>query len=105
MGAALEGGKTLPALFKSAAWKYTDRHLSPKKAKVDCLGSGGYLTMQEGGFLTSNPESVFVHYEVHHSDPLVLVQGQEGDVVRFELCLNDAVALVREVIEKGITRG
>ncbi|KAK7991205.1 beta-ketoacyl synthase domain-containing protein [Apiospora arundinis] len=74
------------------------------KAKVDCLGSGGYLRMQEGGFLMPNPDSVFVHYEVHHSDPLILVQGQEEDVARFELCLNDAVALVRDIIERGITR-
>ncbi|KAK8061794.1 hypothetical protein PG994_008160 [Apiospora phragmitis] len=104
MGAALGEGKALPALFESAAWKYSDRHLSPKKCKVDCLGSGGYLRMQEGGFLMPNPDSVFVHYEVHHSDPLILVQGQEEDAVRFEGCLENAIGLVRDIIERGISR-
>lgn len=102
MGAALSEGKPLPALFESSAWKYSDRHLSPKMAKTDCLGSGGYLRMQEGGFLMPNPDTVFIHYEVHHADPLVLVQGREEDVARFEGCLDEAIETVRTVIERGL---
>ncbi|KAK7756046.1 Type I Iterative PKS [Diatrype stigma] len=104
MGAALAQDKPLPALFGSSAWKSSDRHLSPKMAKTDCLGSGGYLRMQEGGFLMPSPNTVFIHYEVHHADPLILVQGREGDVARFEGCLDEAVDIVRTVIERGLPR-
>lgn len=106
MGTALarEKEEPLPALFASSAWKYSDRHLSPKMAKTDCLGSGGYLRMQEGGFLMRDPNTVFIHYEVHHADPLILVQGREADVARFEGCLDEAVEIVRTVIERGLPR-
>ena len=99
LGAALKEGKELPALFASKAWQHCDRHATPKRAKSDCLGSGGYLRFQEGGFLMPNPKSVFVHYEVHHPDPLILVQGSEEDVVVFEGCLNRAIDTVRAIIE------
>lgn len=101
MGAALREGKELPALFSSSAWQQCDRHATPKRAKSDCLGSGGYLRFQEGGFLMPNPKSVFVHYEVHHADPLILVQGTEEDVAKFEGCLNRAIETVRAIIERG----
>ncbi|KAF3395631.1 Compactin diketide synthase mokB [Talaromyces pinophilus] len=94
-GKALE----LPPLFKSTSWTFADRHATPKMAKTDCLGSGGWLRMQEGGFLMPNPNSVFVHYEVHHLDPLILVQGHEDDVSRFEKCLKQAVDTMRSIIE------
>ncbi|KAL6796280.1 polyketide synthase [Trichoderma sp. SZMC 28013] len=101
MGIALAEGKEVPALFRSAAWKNSDRHLSPKKVKTDCLGSGGYLRMQEGGFLMPNPDSIFVHYEVHHSDPLVIVNGREDDTARFEGYLVEAMETVRTIVEHG----
>ncbi|KAI8631471.1 Aft9-1, partial [Xylariaceae sp. FL1651] len=101
MGTAVAEGKPLPALFKSAAWRYSDRHLSLKKAKTDCLGSGGYLRMQEGGFLMPNPDCLFIHYEVHHADPLINVSGRDVDVARFQGCLNEALETVRAIIEQG----
>ncbi|KKP00195.1 beta-ketoacyl synthase domain-containing protein [Trichoderma harzianum] len=104
MGVALAEGKQLPALFDSAAWKYSDRHLSAKKVKIDCLGSGGYLRMQEGGFLMPNPDCIFIHYEVHHPDPLVTVHGRESDVARFEGCLVEAMETVRTIIEQGFPK-
>ncbi|KAL7940462.1 polyketide synthase [Trichoderma barbatum] len=104
MGIALAEGKQLPALFDSAAWKYSDRHLSPKMVKTDCLGSGGYLRMQEGGFLMPNPDTIFIHYEVHHPDPLVIVNGRENDVARFEGCLVEAIEIVRTIVEQGFPR-
>jgi acyl carrier protein len=101
MGTAVAEGKPLPALFDSAAWRYSDRHLSPKKVKTDCLGSGGYLRMQEGGFLMPNPDCLFIHYEVHHADPLIDVSGRAIDVARFQVCLNEALGTVRSIIERG----
>jgi acyl transferase domain-containing protein/NADPH:quinone reductase-like Zn-dependent oxidoreductase/acyl carrier protein len=101
MGVALAEEEELPELFSSAAWRHCDRHATPKRAKTDCLGSGGYLRMQEGGFFMPNPNSVFVHYEVHHPDPLIVVQGLEEDVAKFEGCLNQAIKTVRAVIEGG----
>ncbi|KAI1261789.1 Aft9-1, partial [Xylariaceae sp. FL1019] len=101
MGVAMAEGKPLPALYFSAAWRHNDRHLSPKRAKTDCLGSGGYLRMQEGGFLMPNAGTVFVHYEVHHADPLINVSGQKADVDRFEICLNEALETVRNIIDEG----
>ncbi|KAJ2984094.1 hypothetical protein NQ176_g228 [Zarea fungicola] len=102
LGNALTEGKPLPPLFESAAWAQCDRHLSPKKVKTDCLGSGGYLRMQEGGFLMPNPDTVFIHYEVHHENPLIIVQGGEEEAVRFQGCLDEAIRIVRTVIELGI---
>lgn len=102
LGYALAEGKPLPPLFESAAWKQCDRHLSPKKMKTDCLGSGGYLRMQEGGFLMPNRDTVFIHYEVHHEDPLISLQGGEEEVVRFQSCLEEAIKVIRTVIELGI---
>lgn len=101
MGTAIAEGKPLPALFDSAAWRYSDRHLTPKKAKTDCLGSGGYLRMQEGGFLMPNPDTLFIHYEVHHADPLISVSGRGIDVSRFDGCLDEALETVRTIIEQG----
>ncbi|KUL83822.1 hypothetical protein ZTR_06625 [Talaromyces verruculosus] len=103
MGTALAEGQPLPPFFESSAWRYSDRHLTKKKVKTDCLGSGGYLRMQEGGFLMPNPDTLFIHYEVHHSDPLVIVHGQENDVARFAGCLDEAMDIVRNVIERGCT--
>lgn len=99
LGVALAEGKELPPLFSSSAWRHCDRHATPKRAKTDNLGSGGYLRMQEGGFFMPSPNSVFVHYEVHHPDPLILVQGAEEDVAKFEDCLNRAIKTVRAIIE------
>ncbi|CRG92715.1 Lovastatin nonaketide synthase [Talaromyces islandicus] len=104
MGTSLAEGKPLPPLFSSSAWRHSDRNLTPKRAKTDCLGSGGYMRMQEGGFLMPNPNSVFVHYEVHHPDPLILVQGREDDVARFEDCLNESIRTVRAIIERGLSK-
>jgi acyl transferase domain-containing protein/NADPH:quinone reductase-like Zn-dependent oxidoreductase/acyl carrier protein len=101
-GVANREGKELPPLFNSTAWKYCDRHATPKRAKTDCLGSGGYLRMQEGGFLMPNPGSLFIHYEVHHTDPLVLVQGEKEDVEKFKGCLDQAVKAVYTIIKEGI---
>ncbi|KAI0187296.1 polyketide synthase [Xylaria flabelliformis] len=106
MGAALTEDKPLPPLFTSAAWRFSDRHLSPKMAKTDCLGSGGYLRMQEGGFLMPNPNCLFIHYEVHHADPLINVSGRAADIERFRGCLEEALGTVRSIIENGgLTRG
>ncbi|KAB8291221.1 hypothetical protein EYC80_009908 [Monilinia laxa] len=99
LGVAVSEGKELPSLFSSSAWRYCDRHATPKRAKTDNLGSGGYLRMQEGGFFMPSPNSVFVHYEVHHPDPLILVQGGEEDVAKFEDCLNRAIKTVRAIID------
>ncbi|KAM7200700.1 hypothetical protein V8F20_005202 [Naviculisporaceae sp. PSN 640] len=99
MGAALARGEKLPEIFKSEMWKNTDRHLSPKFAKTDCLGSGGYLRMQEGGFLMPNPGSLFIHYEVHHRDPLVNVSGRAEDVTKFEGILGGCLAAVRRIVD------
>ncbi|KAL6691259.1 polyketide synthase [Trichoderma pleuroticola] len=104
MGIALAEGKQLPALFDSAAWRHSDRHLSAKKVKIDCLGSGGYLRMQEGGFLMPNPDTLFIHYEVHHPDPLVTVHGRESDVARFEGYLVEAMETVRTIVEQGFAK-
>jgi acyl transferase domain-containing protein/NADPH:quinone reductase-like Zn-dependent oxidoreductase/NAD(P)-dependent dehydrogenase (short-subunit alcohol dehydrogenase family)/acyl carrier protein len=104
MGTALAEGKPLPPLFRSSAWQHSDRNLTPKRAKTDCLGSGGYMRMQEGGFLMPKPNSVFIHYEVHHPDPLILVQGQEPDVARFEECLNQSIRSVRAIIDGGLSK-
>ncbi|OLN84398.1 Lovastatin diketide synthase LovF 12 [Colletotrichum chlorophyti] len=91
----------LPALFRTAAWKNSDRNATPKLAKTDCLGSGGWLLMQEAGFLMPRPRSLFIHYEVHHADPLILVQGREEDVAQYEACLDKAVSIIRAIVENG----
>ena len=100
--ATAEKDKELPSLFESAAWKFSDRHATTKRAKTDCLGSGGYLRMQEGGFLMPNPETLFIHYEVHHVDPLINVNGREEDVERFERLLRECVKTVRSIIDHGL---
>nr|Q50LG3.1 RecName: Full=Highly reducing polyketide synthase AFT9-1; Short=HR-PKS AFT9-1; AltName: Full=AF-toxin biosynthesis protein 9-1 [Alternaria alternata]BAD97694.1 Aft9-1 [Alternaria alternata] len=94
-------GRKLPRLFKSEAWKHSDRNATPKLVKTDCLGSGGWLRMQEAGFLMPHPNSLFIHYEVHHTDPLVLVQGRDRDVAKFSGCLNEAVKAMRTIIEQS----
>ncbi|KAM7195184.1 hypothetical protein V8F33_006858 [Rhypophila sp. PSN 637] len=103
MGTALAsaGGKEedLPELFRAEVWRQTDRHLSQKRAKTDCLGSGGYLRMQEGGFLMPNPGCLFIHYEVHHKDPLINVSGRKEDVQRFEETLVRCLRTVRKIVE------
>ncbi|KAM7216745.1 hypothetical protein V8F06_007855 [Rhypophila decipiens] len=103
MGTALAsaGGREedLPELFRAEVWRQTDRHLSQKRAKTDCLGSGGYLRMQEGGFLMPNPGSLFIHYEVHHKDPLINVSGRKEDVQRFEEILVRCLGTVRKIVE------
>jgi hypothetical protein len=57
--------------------------------------------MQEGGFLMPNPDTLFIHYEVHHADPLISVSGREIDVSRFDGCLDEALETVRTIIEQG----
>ncbi|KAF5532714.1 polyketide synthase [Fusarium phyllophilum] len=99
--AFLEGeGQELPQLFRSESWKHSDRNATPKLVKTDCLGSGGWLRMQEAGFLMPHPNSLFIHYEVHHDDPLILVQGREEDVSWFHECLDEAVSTIRSLIDR-----
>ncbi|GKT93954.1 polyketide synthase [Colletotrichum tofieldiae] len=101
LGVAEEREQEVPSLFKTAAWMSSDRNATPKLVKTDCLGSGGWLPMQEGGFLMPNPNSLFIHYEVHHADPLVVVQGREEDVARYETCLDRAVDTLWAIIDNS----
>ncbi|OHW96135.1 polyketide synthase protein [Colletotrichum incanum] len=101
LSVAEEREQEIPPLFKTAGWMSSDRNATPKLVKTDCLGSGGWLPMQEGGFLMPNPNSLFIHYEVHHANPLVVVQGREEDVARYDTCLDRAVDKLWAIIDNS----
>lgn len=58
--------------------------------------------MQEGGFLMPNPGTVFIHYEIHHADPLIIIMGRERDVTGYEQKMEEAVGIIRSIIDRGL---